>query len=152
MNKKIKLVKSSIVIAAVVSMFLIAASAVSAQPLNNINSDRVLELLDNDAITPEADETASCILASVISNLDALSECGDDQACRAATTFGLVTDILLCANPDDENINYFICLTDAIMDMVEVSSTCNGDKACLIQSMIPLIVKIINCQGQSMDQ
>lgn len=148
MRSKFNLIKSSIIITAVISMFLIAGNTIAAQPGDILNNSNIISLLESDAVFSEADDSATCILATVISSISELSECGDDSACRASATFEMVVDILLCANPDDSNIIYVSCLADALIDMIQVSSTCNGDKACVMQSMIPLVVKLMNCKPE----
>jgi hypothetical protein len=149
MNLKNKLMKSSIVITAVVSLFIMSGNTMAAQPgafLNNSNS--VLALIDSDAVSSGLDETTTCSLATLISSMDEVSSCGDDSTCKATAVFEMVIDILLCANPDDNNVMYVACLTEAIIDMLEVSATCDGDNGCVMQSMIPLVVKIMNCKSE----
>ena len=144
MNTKIKVVNISLIIAAIVTLFFFTSNTAVAQPLDLIgSSDSISELLGS-----EADNAGTCVLATVISSLDVLAECGDDPTCRAAVVFDMVTDILLCTNPGDENITQFVCLANAIIEMIEASNACDGDRACLIQSMIPVIVDIISCQGE----
>jgi hypothetical protein len=150
MIEKFKIVKSGVVITGVVLMFLVAANSAAAQPKDLMlsNSGMILTLLEDAAIEADADDSGACILVATLGSLDELSECGSDSSCRATAIFSMAIEILLCANPGDENIVFFACLSDVVMEMLDVSSVCDGDQTCVIQNMLPLALEIINCNAE----
>ena len=88
---------------------------------------------------------AQCILAAAVAQLPALNACGDDVTCKAALAASLLLDVLVCANPENEDIAFFACIVDPIIALAEVSTLCGDDRVCLVQKTLPVVLELSGC-------
>ena len=99
-------------------------------------------------VTPNAlnDPAAlQCVVNALIADLGALSACADDGACKANEAVGLVLDVLLCINPENNNVGLLSCILDPLIDLFQINATCGSDRWCRIQKTIAVGVELMNC-------
>ena len=99
-------------------------------------------------VTPNAlnDPAAlQCVINAVISDLGAISACADDGACKANEAVGLVLDVLLCINPENNNVELLSCILDPLTDLSQINATCGADRWCRIQKTIAVSVEFMTC-------
>jgi hypothetical protein len=99
-------------------------------------------------VTPNAlnDPAAlQCVVNAVIADLGAISACGDDGACKANAAVDMVLDVLLCINPENNNVELLSCILDPLTDLSQINATCGADRWCRIQKTIAVSVEFMTC-------
>ncbi len=86
-----------------------------------------------------------CVISAVISDLGAISACGDDGACKANEAVSLVLDVLLCINPENNNIELLSCILSPLTKLSQINDTCGTDRWCRIQKTIAVSVEFMTC-------
>jgi hypothetical protein len=130
---------------------IIAALLVSLAPQVSQAGNAQKQALDNAitqalATSAEGDPTAGqCILTTVIEDLGELSACGEDATCKASVTVSMVLDVLLCINPENNNVELLSCILDPLIDLYEINGLCGNDRLCRIQKTIAIGVEFMNC-------
>jgi len=99
-------------------------------------------------VTPNAlnDPAAlQCVVNALIADLGALSACADDGACKANEAVGLVLDVLLCINPENNNVELLSCILGPLTKLSQINATCGTDRWCRIQKTIAVSVEFMTC-------
>ena len=86
-----------------------------------------------------------CVVNTVIADLGALSACADDGTCKANEAVGLVLDVLLCINPENNNVELLSCILGPLIKLSQINATCGNDRWCRIQKTIAISVEFMNC-------
>ena len=150
MKTKIKRSIRKIILTGAGFLFFFAANNTMAITNNILVNDdeNIMTLLDDFLIETEQDSAGPCILNAALSGIADFSVCEEDSACIASTLFMMAIDILVCANPEDSNMAFIACLSDAVMEMLELGLLCDGDHLCLIQNILPVVLNIISCKTE----
>ena len=86
-----------------------------------------------------------CVVNALIADLGALSACADDGACKANEAVGLVLDVLLCINPENNNVELLSCILGPLTKLSQINATCGTDRWCRIQKTIAVSVEFMTC-------
>jgi hypothetical protein len=86
-----------------------------------------------------------CVVNALIADLGALSACADDGACKANEAVGLVLDVLLCINPENNNVELLSCILGPLTKLSQINATCGTDRWCRIQKTIAISVEFMTC-------
>ena len=130
---------------------IIAALLVSLAPQVSQAGNAQNQALDNAikqalATSAEGDPTAGqCILNTVIADIGELSACGDDGTCKANVAVSMVLDVLLCINPENNNVELLDCILGPLVEFSEINGLCGNDRLCRIQKTITIGVEFLNC-------
>jgi hypothetical protein len=130
---------------------IIAALLVSLAPQVSQAGNAQKQALDNAitqalATSAEGDPTAGqCILTTVIEDLGELSACGEDATCKASVTVSMVLDVLLCINPENNNVELLSCILGPLTKLSQINATCGTDRWCRIQKTIAISVEFMTC-------
>ena len=130
---------------------IIAALLVSLAPQVSQAGNAQKQALDNAikqalATSAEGDPTAGqCILNTVIADIGELSACADDGTCKANVAISMVLDVLLCINPENNNVELLDCILGPLVEFSEINGLCGNDRLCRIQKTITIGVEFLNC-------
>jgi hypothetical protein len=86
-----------------------------------------------------------CVVNALIADLGAISACADDGACKANEAVGLVLDVLLCINPENNNVELLSCILGPLTKLSQINATCGTDRWCRIQKTIAISVEFMTC-------
>lgn len=86
-----------------------------------------------------------CVVNALIADLGAISACADDGACKANEAVGLVLDVLLCINPENNNVELLSCILGPLTKLSQINATCGTDRWCRIQKTIAVSVEFMTC-------
>jgi hypothetical protein len=141
-----------IVIAVVLAAVLVLTGLPQAQSAS-VNLKQLAALnakTSTQAATAAGDPLAVgiCILSAANQNLAKLNACNDDIVCKSAVLLDALLEILVCTNPDDQNLALYECISNAIVAIAEIKSTCGEDRACSLPKIIPVVLGLANCFGQ----
>jgi type II secretory pathway pseudopilin PulG len=141
-SKKVQFILMTAVIAALlVSLAPQVSQAANAQ--NQALENAITQAL---ATSAEGDPSAvQCILNTVIADLGELSACNNDATCKANVAVDMVLNILLCINPENNNVGLLSCILDPLIDLFQINATCGSDRWCRIQKTIAVGVELMNC-------
>ena len=122
-----------ILIAAVISAMIVSVAPLQAQA-NTVASSALSD--------PAA---LQCVINAVISDLGALSACGDNGACKANVATDMVLDVLLCIDPNNNNVELLSCILGPLTKLSQINATCGTDRWCRIQKTIAISVEFMTC-------
>jgi len=135
-------------------MLIVCHRAAQAQELADGNWEMLFEMLQEGQVPdnspgPLADDSAIgiCLLSAAVDGFVELSACNNDLYCGTAAIFSLVIDALLCTNPEDENIVFLLCASDAVVDFFANSTLCEQGDPCQIQNLLTLAMAVIACSA-----
>ena len=123
----------SILMAVVISAMIVSIAPLQAQAGTVASS----------AVSDPA--TLQCVVNALIADLGAISACADDGACKANEAVGLVLDVLLCINPENNNVELLSCILGPLTKLSQINATCGTDRWCRIQKTIAISVEFMTC-------
>jgi len=86
-----------------------------------------------------------CVVNALIADLGAISACGNDGACKANEAVSLVLDVLLCIDPENNNVELLSCILGPLTHLSQINATCGTDRWCRIQKTIIVSVEFMAC-------
>jgi hypothetical protein len=86
-----------------------------------------------------------CVVNALIADLGAISACADDGACKANAAVDMVLDVLLCINPENNNVELLSCILGPLTKLSQINATCGTDRWCRIQKTIAVSVEFMTC-------
>ena len=115
-----------------------ALGAYAAQP-SPATADQVTALAGLD------DVPVACVVTAGLDWFAVSRDCGEDQRCTTEAAWMLLVDVLECSGQENEQLDYFLCATDAFVDILDANTVCKRDTVCLLQQMLPAVLRLVGC-------
>ncbi len=123
--------------------FILMAAVISAMIVSFAPIQAQAGTVTSSALSDPA--ALQCVVNALIADLGAISACADDGACKANDAVGMVLDVLLCINPENNNVELLSCILGPLTKLSQINATCGTDRWCRIQKTIAISVEFMTC-------